>query len=304
MGVSLAASHHRSALTPAHALLTLAVMLVWGTNFVVIKIALGHLPPLFFATLRFFFVAFPLVFVLKRPNLPWARLAAYGVLIGGGQFGFLFVAMKSQISPGLASLVVQVQAFFTIGLSMWFTGEKVRPFQWAALALAVLGLGVILEHTGGDATPLGLLLVVLAALSWAGGNTVQRADRPANMLAYVVWSALFAVPPLFILSLVFEGWPAIVHGFENADALTWAAVIYQSVGNTMFGYGSWGYLLSRYPAATVSPTALLVPVFGMGASTWFLGESLPAWKIVAAVLVMSGLTLNVFWPMLRRPAAA
>ena len=300
----MSAHQIRTALTPAHTILTLAVMAVWGTNFVVIKIALGHLPPLFFATLRFFFVAFPLIFVLKRPAVPWSHLAAYGVLIGAGQFGLLFIAMKSQISPGLASLVVQVQAFFTIGLSMWFTGEKVRVFQWGALALAVLGLGVILEHTGGDATPLGLVLVVLAALSWAGGNTVQRADRPTNMLAYVVWSAVFAIPPLFLLSLAFEGWPAIAHGLENADALTWAAVIYQSVGNTMFGYGSWGYLLSRYPAATVSPTALLVPVFGMGASTWFLGESLPPWKIVAALLVMGGLTLNVLWPMLRRPAPA
>ena len=300
----MSAHQIRTALTPAHAILTLAVMAVWGTNFVVIKVALGHLPPLFFATLRFFFVAFPLIFVLKRPPVPWSHLAAYGVLIGAGQFGLLFIAMKSEISPGLASLVVQVQAFFTIGLSIWFTGEKVRVFQWGALALAVLGLGVILEHTGGDATPLGLALVVLAALSWAGGNTVQRADNPPNMLAYVVWSAVFAIPPLFLLSLAFEGWPAIARGFENADALTWAAVIYQSVGNTMFGYGSWGYLLSRYPAATVSPTALLVPVFGMGASTWFLGESLPPWKIVAAVLVMGGLTLNVLWPMLRRPAPA
>ena len=286
-----------------HALLALAVMAVWGTNFVVIKLALGHLPPLFFAGLRFFFAAFPLVFFLKRPNVPWRNLAAYGVLIGAGQFGLLYIAMKADISPGLASLVIQVQVFFTIGLSIVFTGERVRAFQWAALGLATLGLGVILEHNGGDTTLLGLALTVLAALSWAGGNIVARADGAVNMLSYIVWASLFSFPPLFALSLLFEGLPAIEQGLANADALTWGAVLWQSVGNTMFGYGCWGFLLARYPTATVSPTALLVPVFGMGASAWILAEPLPMWKLLAAALVMGGLTVNVFWPMLRRPAA-
>ncbi len=286
-----------------HAFLALAVMAVWGTNFVVIKLALGHLPPLFFAGLRFFFAAFPLVFFLKRPNVPWRNLAAYGVLIGAGQFGLLYIAMKADISPGLASLVIQVQVFFTIGLSIVFTGERVRAFQWAALGLATLGLGVILEHNGGDTTLLGLALTVLAALSWAGGNIVARADGAVNMLSYIVWASLFSFPPLFALSLLLEGLPAIEQGLANADALTWGAVLWQSVGNTMFGYGCWGFLLARYPTATVSPTALLVPVFGMGASAWILTEPLPMWKLLAAALVMGGLAVNVFWPMLRRPAA-
>ena len=286
-----------------HAFLALAVMAVWGTNFVVIKLALGHLPPLFFAGLRFFFAAFPLVFFLKRPNVPWRNLAAYGVLIGAGQFGLLYIAMKADISPGLASLVIQVQVFFTIGLSIVFTGERVRAFQWAALGLATLGLGVILEHNGGDTTLLGLALTVLAALSWAGGNIVARADGAVNMLSYIVWASLFSFPPLFALSLLLEGLPAIEQGLANTDALTWGAVLWQSVGNTMFGYGCWGFLLARYPTATVSPTALLVPVFGMGASAWILAEPLPMWKLLAAALVMGGLAVNVFWPMLRRPAA-
>ena len=186
-------------------LLALAVMAVWGTNFVVIKVALGHLPPLFFATLRFFFAFFPAVFFLRRPSVAWRHLAAYGALIGAGQFGLLYIAMKSDISPGLASLVIQAQVFFTIGLSIWFTRERVRLFQWAALALATVGLGVILANNGGDATMLGISLTLLAALSWAGGNLVARADRPVNMLAYVVWASLFSFPPLLALSLHLRG---------------------------------------------------------------------------------------------------
>ncbi len=291
---------HGQALPPLHLLLALAVMAVWGTNFVVIKLALAHLPPLTLAVLRFGFAFFPLALLLRRPAVPWRNLMAYGVLIGAGQFGLLFTAMRADITPGLASLVVQVQVFFTIGLSMRFSGERVAWWQLAALALAVGGLGVIAFHTDATATPLGLCLVVLAALCWALGNMTSRAAGPVNMLAYVVWSSVFAVPPLLGMALLTEGWGAIRQGVMAADAMTWAAVLWQSVGNTMFGYGAWGWLLSKHPAASVTPLALLVPVFGMGASALLLDEPLPGWKVLAFVLVMAGLALGVLWPGLAR----
>jgi O-acetylserine/cysteine efflux transporter len=292
--------HQRHALPPLHLLLALAVMAVWGTNFVVIKLALAHLPPLTLAALRFTFAFLPLALFIKRPAVPWRNLAAYGVLIGAGQFGLLFTAMRADITPGLASLVVQVQVFFTIGLSMRLTGERIAPFQLGALALAIAGLGVIALHTDGSATPLGLTLTVGAALCWALGNMTSRAAGPVNMLAYVVWSSVFAVPPLVALTVLADGWPRIASGIAHADRTTWAAVLWQSVGNTMFGYGAWGWLLSRHPAASVAPLALLVPVFGLGASAVLMGEPLPGWKLAAFALVMAGLALGILWPQLAR----
>jgi len=290
-----------SAPLPArHFVLALLVVAVWGTNFVVIKLGLAHLPPLLFAALRFTFALLPAVFFLPRPAVPWRKLAAYGLLIGVGQFGVLYLAMRGHITPGLASLVVQTQVFFTIGLAMRGSGEVVRPFQWVALLLAAAGIVVIGSHTGGDTTVAGVLMVLFAALSWAGGNIVSRAAGRVNMLAYVVWTSAFAVPPLFILSWCFEGSAAIEAGLRQADAVTWASVLWQSVGNTLFGYAAWGWLLARHPAATITPMALLVPVFGMAASSWWLGESLPAWKLIAAGLVMAGLALNLLWPRWRR----
>ena len=287
---------HIPPLPRLHLLLALTVMVVWGSNFVVIRIALDHLPPLLLATLRFTLAFLPAAFFLKRPAVRWANLAAYGVLIGAGQFGLLFLAMKGSITPGLASLVVQTQVFFTIGLSMRITGERVQAFQWIALALATAGLGVILTHADGSATPLGLALVITAAFCWASGNMVSRAAGRVDMLSYVVWGSLFAVPPLFILALIFEGWPAMAQGLQRADTLTWGAVVWQSLGNTMFGYGIWGWLLARHPAATVAPMALLVPVFGMGASALYLNEPLQDWKLAGAALVMGGLAVSIFWP--------
>ena len=283
-----------------HFLLALAVVAVWGTNFVVIKLALGHLPPLLFAALRFTLALVPAMFFLPFPRVGWRNLAAYGVLIGVGQFGLLYLAIHGHISPGIASLVVQTQVFFTIGLSMRMNGEKVQGFQWLALALATTGIATIGLHTDGTTTVLGLVMVLGAALSWAGGNIAAKQGAPSHMLAYVVWSSAFALPPLFLLSWVVEGPAAIWQGLTQADALTWAAVAWQSWGNTLFGYAAWGWLLARHPAATITPMALLVPVFGMGASAFWLDESLPAWKLTAAALVMGGLTINVAWPHLRK----
>lgn len=291
-----------AALPMRHFLLAIAVVAIWGTNFVVIKIGLDHLPPLLFAALRFTFAALPMVFFLPRPAASWRNLAAYGLLIGAGQFGLLFIAMKGHISPGLASLVIQSQVFFTILLSMRMSHERVKPIQWFSLALASAGIVVIGAHsdttnTGGAVTITGLLLILVAAACWAGGNMVNKQAGRVNMVAYVVWSSLFAAPPLFILSLIFEGWPAIAEGLQAADTATWAAVLWQTIGNSLFGYAMWGWLLARYPAATVTPMALLVPVFGMGASSIVLGESMPAWKLIAMVLVMGGLAMNLW----RRP---
>ena len=288
-----------SSLSPRHFLLAIALTAVWGSNFVVVPYALEHIPPLLFATLRFALALVPAMFFIARPACSWRNLGLYGVLIGVGQFGLLYIAMKGHISPGLASLVVQTQVFFTVGLSVLIRGERVRGYQWGALLLAAAGLGVILTHTGGVTTPLGVALMLVAAACWAGGNITATQAGPVNILSYVVWASAFAVPPLFLLSLVFEGWDAISTGVRDADAGTWLVVGWQAWGNTLFGYVTWGWLLARYPAATVAPMALLVPVFGMSSSALLLGEPLPAWKLVAALLIMLGLTINLLWPKWR-----
>ena len=284
----------------SHMLLALAVVAVWGTNFVVIRLALDDLPPLLFATLRFFFVFVPACFFIPRPKVGWGSLAAYGVLIGFGQFGLLYIAMNGFISPGLASLVIQSQIFFTIALAMAFNGEKVRRFQVLALVLATAGIATIMLHGDHSAQPLGLLLVLIAAMSWGAGNHVAKASGATNMLAFVIWSSLFAIPPLLIGSLLMDGWPAIAAALRSAGPGAWGAVAWQSVGNSMFGYAAWGWLLSRHPAATITPTAMLVPIFGMGTSALILSEALPGWKMLAAALVIGGLAINVLWPMASR----
>ncbi|MDB5698476.1 MAG: protein of unknown function transrane [Alphaproteobacteria bacterium] len=277
-------------------LLALAVVAVWGTNFVVIRLALDELPALLLAALRFALAFLPVALFLPRPRVRWIYLATYGLLIGVGQFGVLFIAMEHDITPGLASVIVQMQVFFTIALFGWRSGERLRAYQWIALLLGVAGIGVIIANAGGTTTPLGVALTLAAALAWTGGNLAAKEADPTNMLAFVVWSSVFAVPPLLLLSLVFEGRHEIAAGLSHASAGAWAAVLWQAVGNSLFGYAVWGWLLQRYSAVTVTPMALLVPVFGMGASIVLLGEDFPAWKALAAALIMSGLAIIILAP--------
>ena len=291
-----------SHLTLRHFSLALAVVFIWGTNFVVIKEVLHVLPPLLFATLRFTFVFFPAIFFIKKPPVAWGNLAAYGVLIGAGQFGLLFLAMKGHITPGLASLVVQLQVFFTIGLSMAMTGERMKAYQIPALLLAVAGIVVICVHTNASTSVLGLALVIAAGFSWAVGNMVSKLaaqnGKKINMLAYIVWSAPFAALCLAGLTIFFEGAAAIRAGLVSTGFAEWLAIAWQATGNSLFGYAVWAWLLSRYPASAVTPMALLVPVFGMGASALWLHEPMPAWKLEAGVMVIAGLAVNLFWPRL------
>ncbi len=289
---------------PRAFLLALAVVAVWGTNFVVIRLGLDSLPPLLFVALRFLLVIVPLLFFIPRPAVAWRDLAAYGLFIGVGQFGLLFIAINGLIAPGLASLVVQTQIVFTIGFAMRGSGERLAPVQLVAFALAAAGLAVILVNTGGSTTPLGVALVLGAALAWALGNVVQRRVGRVPMLGFIVWSSLFAVPPLWLLAFWFEGAPRIFTALSAAGPLVWAVVLWQSIGNTMFGYGAWGWLLTRYPAATVAPMALLVPVFGMGTAALFLGEPLPGWKLAAGGLIIGGLAVNLVGPILAARRAA
>jgi O-acetylserine/cysteine efflux transporter len=281
----------------SHLLLALGVVFVWGTNFVVIKWGLAEFPPFFLAGLRFLFCVIPLIFFIRKPAASWGRLATFGLFLGAGQFGLLFLAMQHDVTPGLASLIMQTQVFITIGLAVSLQGDRVGVPQVLAMSLAVAGIAIIGWHAindGASITPTGLGLLLCAATSWACANMVARGAGKVNALAFIVWSSPFSLPPLFVLAFVVHGGDAIVHSLANATFAGWACVAWQTVGNTLFGFGVWNWLLARHPAATVAPSALLVPVFGMGASAWVLAEPLQGWKLLAAALVIGGLALNVY----------
>lgn len=291
-----------AALPFRHLLLALLIVTIWGCNFVAIKLALNDLPPLLLCTVRFVFVAFPAVFFLPRPAVTRRQLLTYGGTMFAGQFAFLFLGMKLGLSAGLTSLILQFQVFVTLALAIGVLKERLHLAQIAGALVAIAGFAIVARHTGGDVTIAGLVCVLLAAVSWGFGNFTSKQLGRVNPLALVAWGSLVVPLPMAAASLVVEGPALIVHSLTHLGGPAILGTAYIVYISTLVAYSLWSWLLARHPASTISPFALLVPVFGLLSSALVLGEPLPAWKLQAGALVLAGLALNVFGPRLTRLA--
>jgi len=264
------------------------------------------MPPLMLAGLRFLLVAFPALFFVARPKIPFRLLLGYGLTISFGQFAFLFCAINFGMPAGLASLVLQAQAFFTIILGALVFGERLQGKQLVGIALAVVGVLVLAEASlnGQHVALLGFLLTLAAAFCWASGNIfnkkiMQLETRPAVM-SLVVWSALIPIVPFMVASYLLDGPTVMLHSLVTLDLTTILSLIYLAFVATIVGYGIWGALLGRYETWRVAPLSLLVPVVGIASAALLLDEKLGALQLVGALLVMAGLYINVFGLRLRR----
>ncbi len=287
-----------------HVLLALAVAVVWGVNFVVIDVGLDSFPPLLFAALRFTVTAIPLVFLVRRPPIAWHWIVAVGTFLSAGQFSLLFVAMDHGLPPGLASLVIQLQALFTIALAVAFLGERPRRGQLVGAGVALAGIAVIAGGRSAGVPLLGLGLCVGAAASWGIGNICLRLAKAPDAFALMVWSSLVPPIPLFLLSLAFEGPGAAGDAFAGLGLSGVLALLYVVIGATMFGYVSWTWLMRRHEASRVAPFALLVPPAGIVAAWLAVGERPNAAELGGAAIVLVGLGIAIRALRAPTPAAA
>jgi O-acetylserine/cysteine efflux transporter len=288
----------------------LAVVVLWGLNFVIMKVGLQGLSPMLLGALRFTLASLPFLLFVSRPSLPWRFLLAYGLAQGLGQFGLLFWGLQLGMTAGMASVVMQMQAFFTLLLALPLLGERARVWQWAGLVLGLAGLGAIALAHGegpGQMTLIGLLLTAGAAFMWACSNIVVRlAARHGSYepFPFIVWTSLVPVLPFWAWALWAEG-PQRVG--EQLAGLSWSAVAsvaYLAWLATLLAYTLWTRLLQRHPAAKVTPFSLLVPVVGLAAAALAFGEVPVAWQWVGTAAVLMGLAVNqagAWW--LRRRAS-
>ena len=280
-------------MTPKDLLLALLVIVVWGLNFVVIKVGLHGMPPMLMGALRFLLAAFPAILFVRRPQVPLRWMLAYGMTISLGQFAFLFYAMYVGMPAGLASLVLQSQAFFTLFFAALFLGERLRGSNLFGLLVAASGLLLIGLQGGQAMTLTGFALTIAAASMWALGNVVTRKLGKVNLVGLVVWGSLIPPLPFLALSLWLEGPELISQSLRSLGLDSLLVLAYLAFGATILGYGLWSRLLSRYPASQVAPFSLLVPVVGISSSALLLGERLGSLQMAGAALVMVGLLINV-----------
>jgi O-acetylserine/cysteine efflux transporter len=287
---------------PLHIAVAILIAANWGFNFTVIRLGLDGLPPFLLNSMRFALAATPVLF-LPRPAMPWRSMIAIAAAIFFGQFTFLLTGMTLGLPPGLASIVLQTQAFFTIALAALLLRERPTARQLIGLAVAFGGLALIGSTvTGGpgELSVAGLLLCLVAALSWATGNLLLRRAPATELLPLVAWLSLIVAGPFFILSLIFEGRDAISTALAQLDLVRVGAVLYLAFVATITGYSLWGLLLRNYPASTVAPFSLLVPVFGMASAALVIGEQFGPLRFGGAALLLIGLAIIVIAP--RKPA--
>ncbi|WP_441002867.1 EamA family transporter [Pseudocolwellia agarivorans] len=283
-------------------LLGLLIVIIWGVNFLAIAWGLDGLPPLLMGALRFTFVFCVGFMFIKKPDIPLKWMVAYALAISFGQFAFLFSAMSMGMPAGLASLILQSQALFTLIFAALLLNEKIKFAQLLSMMVAGVGLYII-AGTGEDSsmTLIGFVLTIIGAASWALGNVVNRIISNKGFkpgIDLVIWSAWIPVIPFMLSSFIFEGPDLIMASLQSFSWVSFLALTYLAVAASISGYGLWSYLLGRYPAGTVAPLSLGVPIVGISVSAYFLNESITDMQWIGGSLVLLGLIINAFWAKL------
>jgi O-acetylserine/cysteine efflux transporter len=287
-------------LKPLHLILIFLLILVWGFNFVIIQIGVQEMPPIFLAFARFFLTSLPAIFFFKKPKAPFLRVALYGLVIFALQFSFFFIGMHLGVPAGLASILMQVQVFFSLLFAALIFHEKIKPWQIIGALVSFSGIAYAGFHIEGSLSLPGFFLVIAAAAFWGTGSAISKTLGKVDVVSLVVWGSMVAWPFLLLLSFLIEGPHQIL---ESLTHLSWASlgcVLYLTYLSTFFGYVLWSWLIHHMPLSTVAPFTLLIPIVAMLSSALVLKEPIQTWKILASTLVIGGLCVNFLGPYLLR----
>lgn len=287
----------------------IAVVVIWGLNFVVMKLGLKDLSPMLLGALRFSAASLPFLLFVRPPRgLPWRFTLGYGLAQGVGQFGLLFLGLRLGMTASMASVVMQIQVFFTLAAAPWLK-ERVRPAQWLGLAVAMAGLLLIATSHGegpGQMTLIGFILTTGASAMWAASNMIARRASQSYVyepFPFIVWSGGVAIAPFFALALWLDGTATVADQLRALNLASLGAVLYLALLATLLAYSLWTRLLQRHPAGEVAPFALMVPVVGLWAGVVLLGEQPSAVQWLGTAVVLAGLVVNQ-WRPIGRPAAS
>lgn len=279
-----------------HILLAILVAALWGFNFIAVKTGLSEMPPFLYCAARFVVACLPLLWFVKKPEVSWSIIIGIGISQGVAKFGFMFLGLHLGMSAGLASLVLQSQAFFTIILSVLLLADTIRLNQMIGMFIAFCGITLIGITLHEGSTLIGFLLLLAAAVSWAYCNILFKLADNVNMFSLVVWSSLIPPIPMFLLSFVFEGPDALPQMLSQMTSLGWSCLLFTACGSTWLGSSLWGILLRNYSPSLVVPYALLIPIFGISFGHILLGEQFTPITYGACGLVFFGLVVNQWAP--------
>ncbi|MBV4461316.1 EamA family transporter [Pseudomonas sp. COR58] len=289
---------------PLHVALAVLITAIWGINFSVIKLGLATVDPFILAGIRFSLCALPAIFFIRRPAVPWRYLIGYGLVFGIGLWGVVNLGIKAGLSAGIASLVLQFSAFFTLLLGGWVFREALTRFQVLGMLIALAGLLCIIRISDGSVSLTGVVLVLAGAASWSVANLINKKANTRDVFGFLVWSSAFAPIPLFALDYAVNGSAGYSAFVQQVDTTAVLSILFQVYPNTLFAYWIWNSLLKTYPVSTVAPLSLLVPIFGMLGSVVAFNESVPLNKVLTVILIVLGLVVGLYGQRIRNAVPA
>lgn len=283
-----------------HLLLVFMVILAWGINFIFVKLALQDISPLFLCAIRFFLASVPAIFFIKPPKVPFKLIAGYGFFMFGLQFSLIFMGMYLGMTAGMASLLMQVQVFFSIFFAILFFKEQPQPSQVLGALVSFSGIALVAMHFDQHVSFVGFVCVLAAAASWGVGNLIAKKMDTSNLVSIIVWSSFVICIPMFLVALIFEGPKQLLINYQHLSWTSSISILYIVYISTWVGYGTWNWLLGRYPVSVVVPFTLLIPLVGIISSVLVFNEPFQLWKLIACLLVIGGLCINLFSTRLLR----
>ena len=277
-----------------HLALALLVTFVWGINFPITKLGLDSTDPFVLTGVRFALAAIPLVFFIRRPSVHFGYVAAYGLIFGIGMWGAINYGIAVGVAPGIASLIIQLSAFFTMFWGALLFRERLRPAQWIGAAVVLIGLTGIFVAQQGAHQIFGIALIVLSAVAWSIGNVIIKKSGVKEIFSFMVWASLFPPIPMLAATWLIEGGRPFVTTWHNIDSLALFSLAFQVYLATHFSYWGWNSLMKLYPVSTVAPLSLMIPVFGIATSILLIGERVHPAEMVSIMVIITGLAIGIY----------
>lgn len=279
-------------MTRQDSLLLVLLMALWGFNFSVIKLGVNNVDPFILTALRFSLAVLPLIFFVRRPDVPWRYLMTYGLTFGVGVWGLTTLSVSAGLSSGLASLLLDMSVISSLLVGRYLLKEQVTVSKVLGSVLALIGLGLIIWHQDATVTPLGIALVLSASVFWSINGLIVKRSGTRAVFAFNIWGMAFAPIPLFVLALCVSGPSSVMQSIADINGSVLFSAAFQAYPTTLLGYWFWNKMIVKYSVSSVAPMTLLVPVFALIGGYIFFGESLDAVQAIAAVVILLGVAVS------------
>jgi O-acetylserine/cysteine efflux transporter len=275
---------------PSDICLAITVAVIWGLGYLGIRSALDEMSPALMTTLRFAIAAVPCLFV-PRPNVSWAVLISISCWLFLGQFLAQARGMAHGVPAGLASVIVQSQALFTVAFAALAFREIPTRLQIAGIGIAMIGLLMICGTVGFDFSAGAFAVLMIAPVSFAIGNLMLRRARDVPMFDLFAWLCLVPPLPLLAVTLALDGPQATWHSLAHLSPTGLVSILFVGAFSTSIAYWLWGRLLRDHTAAQVVPFALLVPFVGAAASSIVFGGTFGPLRLAGMITVIGGVAI-------------